>query len=81
MFLADLKAQLNDENFLLGQDLDKNWFYLDDEPKDPAYPLAGEKPNYESDFPEPVDNEEDAGVDHYLNFEVTMETDNGLQLA
>ena len=81
VFLADIKAQLNNDNFLLQQDPDKNWFYLDDEPKDPAYPLASEKPNYEGDLPEPMDNEEDAAVDHHLNAEAIVETDNGPQLA
>ena len=48
---------------------------------DSAYPLANEQPGCKGDFPEPVEDEEDAGVDHYLNAEVTMETDNGLRLA
>ena len=81
VFLADVRARLNDENFLLWQDPDTNWFYLDDEPDDPAYPLAGEQPDYEGDFPDPVEDEEDAGVDHCLNAEVIMETDKGPQLA
>ena len=81
VFLADLKAWLNDNNFLLWQDPNKNLFYLDDEPKDPAYPLASEQPDYEGDFPKPIEDMEDAGVDHYLNAEVIMETDNGPWLA
>ena len=55
--------------------------YLDDETDDPAYPLAGEQLDYEGDFPDPVENEEDAGVDHCLNAEVIMETDRGPQFA
>ena len=77
MFLAAPKARLNNDNFLLRQDLDKNWFCLDNEPKDPAYALANEQPDYEGSFPEPIEDEEDAGVDQCLNAEVIMETDNG----
>ena len=81
VFLTDVKVQLNNENFLLQQDPDKHWFCLDDEPDDPAYPLASEQPNYEGDFPDPVEDKEDAGVDHFLNAEEIMETDKGPQLA
>ena len=77
VFLAGIKAHLNDDNFLLQQDPDKNWFCLDDEPEDPAYPLANEEPNCEGDFPESLEDEEDARVDHCLNAKVIMETDSG----
>ena len=58
-----------------------NWFCLDDETDDPACPLAGEQPDYEGDFPDPVEDEEDAGIDHYLNAKVILETDKGPQFA
>ena len=63
VFLADVKTRLNDKNFFLRQEPDNGWFYLDDETDDPAYPLAGEQPDYEDDFPNVVEDEEDAGIE------------------
>ena len=54
---------------------------MDDESvDDPACPL-NDDPDHEDEFPDPAEDEEDAGVNHYLNTEVVMETENGPQLV
>ena len=69
-FLVGIKERLNDGNFELRPEHGTNYLYLDDEPLDPAYPLADSAPDYEGTFPDAEPEEEDSGVDHYLGAEV-----------
>ena len=65
-FLQQIKERLNDDHFEIRPEHGTNYLYLDDEMEDPAYPLADAVPDYEDNFPEPEPDEEDAGVDEYL---------------
>ena len=73
-FQQDIKERINDENFYIAVD-DDGKLYLDDEPTDNAF-ADGDVPDYEdNEFPDDPDDEEDAGIDQYLNSELMFEED------
>ncbi len=82
-FYRTIKERLNDEHFVIATEHGTNKLYLEDEPTDPAHGnLKPVHPDYEdTTFPEPADDEEDSGVDHYLNTEVVLDTPNGPQFG
>jgi len=76
-FYEQVKQRLNDPNYQLYIDHATDRMFLDDEPIDPVH---SDQPDYSDTFPGPLMNDEDdedSGVDHYLNVEVILETDNG----
>lgn len=77
VFQTEINQRLNDDNFVLQTEYDSNYLYLDDEPEDPAYPLADGDPDYEDDLPEPEPDEEDETIDHYLHSELVIDNGDG----
>lgn len=76
-FQQAMKDRLNDEAFELQPEHGTSKMFLDDVPVDSAYPLGDKMPDYEDNFPPPLEEEEDAGVDHYLKAELVMDTPDG----
>ena len=54
-----------------------NHLSLDDEQDSPAYSVIVLEPDYQGDFPEPTADEEDLGIDHYLNAVIIMDFADG----
>jgi hypothetical protein len=80
-FYATIKERLNDDNFELKPEHGSNYMHLDDDPEDPAYPLADSPADCESEFPDAEPDEEDTGIDHYLGAEVVLDTEQGPRFA